>query len=194
MFNWLAFLTYALVTTITPGPNTISSMSCGSRKGFWRALPYNFGIYTGVTVIMSLCALFCSLLSSFLSRIKLPMLIIGAAYILYLAWSTFRSSGIAESLSTGDSFFSAVMLQFLNIKLVLYGIVSMEVYILPYYADNIPALLGFSLLMATFCFLSTLCWSAFGSVFRTLFSRHARIVNLIMALLLVYCAISLFFS
>lgn len=34
MFSWFSFLTYAIVTAITPGPNNILSMSNGSRKGF----------------------------------------------------------------------------------------------------------------------------------------------------------------
>ena len=53
-------------------------------------------------------------------------------------------------------------------------------------------LLLFALLLAFIGFAFTLAWAAFGSVFRLLFSRHARVVNTIMALLLVYCAVSLF--
>ena len=69
---------------------------------------------------------------------------------------------------------------------------SMEAYILPYYHSQPLVLLAFALLLAFIGFLFTLCWSAFGSLFRWLFSRHARVVNTIMALLLVYCALSLF--
>ena len=29
MFNWFAFLTYAVITAATPGPNNIMSMSNG---------------------------------------------------------------------------------------------------------------------------------------------------------------------
>ena len=50
----------------------------------------------------------------------------------------------------------------------------------------------FALLLAFIGFVFTLCWSAFGSAFRLLFSRHTKSVNTIMALLLVYCAASLF--
>ena len=68
----------------------------------------------------------------------------------------------------------------------------MEAYVLPYYEDRPVILFLFALLLAFIGFVFTLCWSAFGSVFRLLFSRHARVVNTIMALLLVYCAVSLF--
>ena len=43
MFSWFSFLTYAIVTAVTPGPNNIMSMSNASRKGFHRALPFNLG-------------------------------------------------------------------------------------------------------------------------------------------------------
>ena len=192
MFHWLSFLTYAVVTTVTPGPNTIASMSGGSKNGYRKTLPFNFGVLAGVSVIMALCALFCSLLSSVLPKIRFPMLVIGAAYILYLAFMTWRGGAVSEGEAPGGGFLSAVLLQFLNVKLILYGIVSMETYILPYYQGNIPALLGFSLLMAVFCFAATLLWSAFGTAFKWLFAKHSKTVNLIMALLLVYCAVSLF--
>ena len=70
----------------------------------------------------------------------------------------------------------------------------MQAYILPFSQGQPLILTAFALLLAFIGFLFTLCWSAFGSVFRWLFSRHARVVNTIMALLLVYCAVSLFFS
>lgn len=34
MFNWFAFLTYAVITAATPEPNNIMSMSNGGRLGF----------------------------------------------------------------------------------------------------------------------------------------------------------------
>lgn len=68
----------------------------------------------------------------------------------------------------------------------------MQAYILPFYTGEPFKLTLFALLLAFIGFLFTLCWSAFGSAFRLLFSRHTKSVNTIMALLLVYCAASLF--
>ena len=194
MFNWVSFLTYAVVTAITPGPNNIMSMSNGSRKGFKGALPFNLGIWVGFSVVMLLCTIFCSILSTFIPKIKLPMLIVGAAYMPYLAWETFRSSDNIEEDHSRDGFLSGLLLQFINPKIYIYCMMSMEAYILPFYNGNAPALFGFAMLLAFIGFAFTLCWSAFGSVFKYLFSKHAKLVNTIMALLLVYCAVSLFFS
>ena len=192
MFPWFSFLTYAVVTAVTPGPNNLMSMSNGSRKGFQGALPFNFGILVGFTVVMVACTAFCSVLSVWIPRLKTPMLVLGALSMLYLAWETFRSTGELESRSARDGFLSGLLLQFINPKIYLYCILSMEAYILPYFQGRPLTLLGFALLLALLGFLFTLAWSAFGSVFQRLFSRHAKLVNTIMALLLVYCAISLF--
>ena len=194
MFNWISFLTYAVVTAVTPGPNNIMSMSNGSRKGFRGALPFNLGIWVGFSIVMLLCTLFCSVLSALIPKIKLPMLIVGACYMLYLAWETFRSSDSIEENHSRDGFLSGLFLQFVNPKIYIYCIMSMEAYILPFYQGQFAPLVGFALLLALIGFAFTLCWSAFGSVFKWLFSKHAKLVNTIMALLLVYCAVSLFLA
>ncbi len=192
MFRWIPFLTYAAVTAVTPGPNNIMSMSNSSRKGFRGALPFVLGITVGFTIVMLLCTLFCSLLSSLIPKIKLPMLILGAAYMLYLAWETYKSGDGLEEDHTRDGFLSGMLLQFINPKIYIYCIMSMEAYILPYYHGQVLPLVGFALLLSVIGCTFTLCWAAFGSVFKWLFSKHAKAVNTAMALLLVYCAISLF--
>ncbi len=194
MLNWISFLTYAVITAATPGPNNIMSMSNGVRKGFRGALPFNLGILTGFTIVMILCTLFCSLLSTLIPKIKTPMLILGAAYMLYLAWEIFRSPGLIEEDHSKSGFLSGLLLQFINPKIYIYCIMSMEAYILPYYSGQPLTLLLFDLLLSLIGFVFTIAWTVFGSVFQTLFSRHARVVNTILALLLVYCAVSLFLA
>ena len=194
MLNWISFLTYAVITAATPGPNNIMSMSNGIRKGFRGALPFNLGILTGFSMVMVLCTLFCTLLSNLIPKIKVPMLVLGAGYMLYLAWEIFRSSDLIEEDHSRSGFLPGLLLQFINPKIYIYCIMSMEAYILPFYSQDFQALLGFDLLLSLIGFVFTLCWTAFGSVFQTLFSHHARVVNTILALLLVYCAVSLFLA
>ncbi len=194
MFNWFSFLTYAIVTAVTPGPNNIMSMSNASRKGFRKAMPFNLGIFAGFTIVTIVCTVFCSLLSTVIPKIKIPMLIIGALYMLYLAWETFRSSDKIEENHSRSGFLSGLLLQFINPKIYIYCIMSMEAYILPFYNGKPLQLLFFALLLSFIGFAFTVCWAAFGSVFKLLFSKHAKIVNTVMALLLVYCAVSLFFA
>lgn len=192
MFNWFAFLTYAVITAATPGPNNIMSMSNGGRLGFKGALPFNFGILAGFAAVMLICTAFCSTLTELIPAVKTPMLIAGAAYMLHLAWATYKSDGVITEDHSRSGFYSGLILQFINPKIYIYCIMSMQAYILPFYTGEPFKLTLFALLLAFIGFVFTLCWSAFGSAFRLLFSRHTKNVNTIMALLLVYCAASLF--
>lgn len=192
MFPWFSFLSYALITAGTPGPNNIMSMTNAAKRGLKKGFPFQLGILTGFTLIILLCTFFCNALSEMIPKIKLPMMIAGALYMLWLAWSLLRSKGLSEDAHAKGSYLSGLILQFINPKLYLYCIVSLEAYILPYYHGQWVPLVFFALLLALFCFASNLCWAMFGTVFRALFSKYARITNTIMAALLVYCAISLF--
>lgn len=192
MFHWFNFLTYAVITAVTPGPNNIMSMSNGGRLGFRKAMPFNLGIWVGFSIVMLMCTLFCSLLSTVIPKIKLPMLLIGAAYMLHLAWKTWKSTDEIQEEHSRRGFVSGLVLQFINPKIYIYCIVSMEAYILPYYGSEPFLLFGFAMLLAFIGFVATTLWSVFGSVFKLLFSKYAKLTNTVMALLLVYCAVSLF--
>lgn len=112
--------------------------------------------------------------------------------MLWLAWKTFKSSSVVEENDHHGNFISGLLLQFVNPKIYIYCIISMEAYILPYYQGEFITLIFFALLLAFIGFVFTLLWALFGSVFKVLFSKYAKITNTIMALLLVYCAVSLF--
>lgn len=193
MFPWIEFFTYITVTAVTPGPNNILSLSNASHVGFRRALPLNFGMWVGFTIITLLSAVFCSAVSAWLPSIELPMKITGALYMIWLAYRTAFAKQQEEVASpVENSFHMGLSLQFLNPKIILYSIISMEAYILPHYAGKTVALALFAILLSTTGFLFSLLWAAFGSLFRALFTRHAKVTNAIMALALVYCAIALF--
>ena len=117
MFHWIPFLTYAVATAITPGPNNIMSMSNGSRFGFRKAFPFNLGIGAGFSIVMLLCTVFCSLLSAFIPKIKMPMLILGGLYMLNLAWVTFRSDAHHQDDFDRSDIVSGQLLQFVNAKI-----------------------------------------------------------------------------
>lgn len=196
MFDWPTFLTYAVLTTITPGPNTIVSMSNGSRRGFFRGIPLNLGMWCGFTIVMMGCALLTSVLAAWIPMIKKPMLFVGAGYLLWLAWKNLRrGSEIAEKDTAGNrQFLTGFAMQFVNPKVMLYGIMSYEAYILPVFEGNYPVLLAFSVVLSTVGFVNGLLWSACGDVFRVLFSKHAKIINTVMAALLAWCAVKLLLS
>jgi len=192
MFNFYAFISFILITAYTPGPNNIMSMSNASRLGFRKSFPFNLGILAGFAIVMTLCTLFSAGLYALIPKIKPVMLVIGAGYMLYLAWKIWKSdSDIQVQDTKGSSFLSGCLLQFVNPKIMIYGITSMSSYILPVYQAPL-ILAGFVLLLSLVGFSGTVCWAVFGAVFSKIFKEHRKLLNGIMALLLVYCAASLF--
>ena len=193
MFPWTRFFLYVLATAATPGPNTLSSLSVGSRLGFRGSLPYIFGIWAGFSIVSTACTILCSTLEALIPKIRFPMMVLGACYILYLAWKLWRADSITEVSTSKSGFRDGFLLQFVNVKLYVFCIVSMQTYVLPLYHGQYLNLLFFAMLLPLLCLIINFCWSGFGSLLRVLFSRYARIINRIMALLLVWCAVRLFF-
>jgi threonine/homoserine/homoserine lactone efflux protein len=169
-------------------------MSNASRYGFRKSITFNYGVFIGFFIILGLCNLFSYTLFSLLPSIKPIMTYIGAGYILYLAWKTYHSNNTQTEKKNDKNtatFLSGFLLQFVNPKTILYGITTFSTFVVPYYSS--PAVLGlFTFTLAFMGFISTLCWSLFGSVFQRFLSNYEKVINTIMALLLVYCAISLF--
>src|SRR5690554_3087274 len=96
MPNFTAFISYVFITTFTPGPNNIMSMSNSSRYGLKKSIHFNYGVYAGFFLILVLSNFFSMTLFSFIPMIKPYMTFVGAAYILWLAWKTFRSNPPTE--------------------------------------------------------------------------------------------------
>ena len=192
MFNFYSFFIYSFITTFTPGPNNIMSMSNAARYGLRVSYPFNLGIFTGFFIVMQMCALFSSTLLNYIPKVKICMISLGAAYMLYLAWKIFKSRLENNPGSPGKaSFISGLLLQFINPKLYIYSITVMSVYILPVF-DSVLILTGFSFLLAFMAVTSTVIWALFGEAFHKLPSKYSLVINIIMSLLLVYCAVSLF--
>lgn len=192
MFCLSDFLIYCFVTAYTPGANNLLSMSNAIRLGFRRSIRFNFGILAGFAVIMTACTIFSAALYSLLPKVKFILQIAGGSYMLYLAWKIWKSS---SEINTEDgkeaSFLSGMLLQFINPKIYIYAITAMSLYILPVY-HSAGALAGFTVVLSLIGASGSFVWALFGGIFCRFLSRHTKIVNLIMALLLVYCAASLF--
>jgi threonine/homoserine/homoserine lactone efflux protein len=188
---WLNFLTYAVITAATPGPNNLMAMSSAGRVGFRRTLPFAFGMLAGFFAVMAVCTLLMNHLTALIPKIEFPMRLLGAAYMLCLAWKSLKSRALAEEGGRAGGFLNGFLLQFINPKIYVYCIVSMETYILPHYAGRMPQLMGFALILTLIGFVFSLSWAGFGAAFRLLFVKYAKVTNWVMALLLVYCAVAL---
>ncbi|WP_391209667.1 LysE family transporter [Psychrobacillus sp. L4] len=188
----LSFLLFVFVTSFTPGPNNIMAMLFANKFGLKKTIRFCLGVGAGFFVIMLLSIYFNLMLGNFIPKIEFFMTILGAIYMLYLATKiiTSKTNDQDNKVDKNNSFLTGMLLQFINPKGILYGITATSTFILPYHTSNF-ILLFFSLFLAFVGFMSTFCWSMFGSIFQTFLSTYRNQFNIIMALLLVYTAFSI---
>ncbi|WP_368296933.1 LysE family transporter [Cytobacillus firmus] len=185
----LSFFLYVFVTSFTPGPNNIMAMVFANRFGLRNTIRFCLGVSAGFFVIMILCSYFNLLLHQYIPRVQLIMTIIGVIYMLFLAFKIMTSKSDDPNHKDGkhNGFLIGMLLQFINPKGILYGVTVISTFILPYHTSH-ASLIFFSILLAFVGFLSTFCWSVFGSIFQSFLAKYRNQFNVIMALLLVYSA------
>ena len=193
MINLILFLSYVFVTTFTPGPNNILSMVNAKKYGFKNSFRFNLGILTGFIILMIACSYFNLFLVGLIPKIQRFIGIFGGVYMMYLAYkiSFGTKTGTKIGNKSTNTYLSGLTMQFVNPKVILYGITVIATFIIPYYKSNF-ALILFSLFLSIIGFIATLCWALFGALFQNFLIKYDKQVNIIMGLLLVYCAISIF--
>ena len=189
---YLSFIAYACAATFLPGPNNVLLLSAAGQFGFKKCLPLLLGIWTGLVTVMLLAGTFCTVLESFIPAIAPVFKFVGAAYILYLAWQTFRR----RPSSTEDvelkplKFRTGFLLQFLNVKVIMLGLAAFPGYFLPY-GHSVFLVVLFAVTMTACCGTGNLIWAVAGSLIYPFYSRYYKWINAAMALLLVCCAVKI---
>ncbi|MBJ7986297.1 LysE family translocator [Bacillus cereus] len=187
-----SFLLFVFVSSFTPGPNNFLAMTYAKQYGLKRSITFCLGVAFGFFIITSLCSFFNIVLINILPLIEFPLKILGVAYMLYLAFKILTSKGYTDTneKSNKNLFLVGIMLQFVNPKGILFGLTVVSTFILPYY-HSYSSYLFFSLFLGIVGLMSTFSWCLFGSMFQKLLLKHNRIFNIIMAVLLVFSAISI---
>ena len=82
------------------------------------------------------------------------------------------------------------MLQFVNVKIYMFGITALTGYITEY-STSFVVLLGVELIIATIGAIATLTWIGMGMMIQRVYLKHSRIINIILAIALLECAYSM---
>jgi cysteine/O-acetylserine efflux protein len=189
--NVLAFASYVVLTTFTPGPNNIMSMSNASRFGLRGSTRFRLGQTLGFFLVMVAAMVFTIALYRAIPTITPYMTAFGAAYILWLAYKTLTSSPHDDAAAGQNTLLSGLVLQFLNPKGILFGITVAATFIVPYYRSP-PVLIAFAAGLALVGLAAVTSWAVFGSVFQRFMAENHKVVSWVMGGLLIYCAVSLF--
>ncbi len=184
------FFIYAIINAITPGPGNILALNTVSNYGWKKGKPLFFGIFVGYFVVQILCAVFVFGVSAFLPNVLGVMKYIGATYILWLAIHIVFSKPAIDSSEKSASFLKGFLLQFVNVKIYLFGITALTGYITDY-STSLMTLLFFELIIATIGTIATLTWIGLGVLLRKAYQKYYRPINIVLALTLLKCVYSM---
>ena len=88
------------------------------------------------------------------------------------------------------SFFSGLLLQFINPKVILFTLTVFPSFVLPYFNEDYLLLLSI-VIIGTIGFIAFILWVIFGAVFNKMFQKYSKILNVVLGILLIYAAVML---
>ena len=178
------FVLYCVINAFTPGPGNILALNTVTNYGWKKGRPLFFGIFTGYYVVQLICAVFVFGIAAFLPSVLGVMKYIGAAYILWLAIHIAISKPEKDDDSKSASYMKGFLLQFVNVKIYLFGMTALTGYITDYYTSLIALVIA-ELFIATLGSFATLTWIGMGALIQKFYLKHYRIINILLALTLV---------
>lgn len=184
----LGFALFALVTSITPGPNNTMLLASGVNFGFNRTIPHMLGITCGFFILVLAVGFGLGAVFQSYPVLYNVLRVVGAAYLLYLAWKIAHSGPVSDSAdgqAKPISYLGAAAFQWVNPKAWIMAIGAISTYTpLQGYFTNVIVIAG---VFALINLPSVGVWVVCGSLLRNVLRdrRWLRLFNWGMALLLV---------
>ncbi len=125
-----AFVLYAFVSSITPGPNNTMLLASGVNFGIKASLPHMLGITIGFSILVLSCGLGIGALFELWPALHDVLKYAGALYMAWLAWKIARS-GAPQSAGAKPkpfTFLQAAAFQWINPKAWIMAIGAIAAY------------------------------------------------------------------
>lgn len=183
-----SFIIYCIIVTFTPGPANIAILSTAHQYGPKKAMEFTYGSTVAFGALLGLSAALNAWLVAFIPKILTGMQIIGTLYMVYLAYKIYKSDASESTDNKTGTFASGFLMQFLNPKIVLFALTVIPSFILPYYSDALSVSINV-MAITIIGFLAFVTWVLFGAILRRFMRKHTKIVNIVMALSLLYATV-----
>ncbi len=191
-----AFVLFAFVSSITPGPNNTMLLASGVNFGVRRTIPHALGISVGFMVLVLAVGLGLGEVFKAWPPLYSILRYAGAAYLLYLAWKIATSGPMSGDTASGRKplgFWGAAAFQWVNPKAWVMAVGAITTYTPAQgYVFNVIVIAA---VFALVNLPSVGIWVMFGSALRNLLRNPRAVVlfNVLMAVLLVISLYPLLF-
>lgn len=181
----LGLISYAFVTSITPGPNNLMLMASGANFGLRRTVPHALGVSGGFVVMTLVAGVGLLQLFNAIPGSYTALKIASVGYMLWLAWKIMRS-GMPGEKARGAApltILQAAAFQWVNPKAVAMSISALTSYA-P--AQDFRSVALVALVFGAVNLPSVSCWAWAGREMRRFLTSPQRLLlfNATMAVLL----------
>ncbi len=176
------FLLTSLVVALIPGTGAIYTVSTGLFRGRRASIAAALGCTAGIIPHLLASILGLSFILHMSALVFQGIKFAGAAYLLYLAWATWRERGglefRADSTEAGSRqiIIKAVLLNLLNPKLTLFFFAFLPHFVSSGSASPVPQFLGLSLVFMAVTFLVFAVYGLLASSIRTYVANSPRVL------------------
>ena len=195
-----ALAAFALVSSITPGPNNLMLMASGINFGLRRSIPHLLGVNLGFTLMLLLVGVGLHQIFDVVPGAHVALKILSVLYLVYLALkiaiaapSDTRAQG-GKPAARPMTFVQAVLFQWVNPKAWTMSLTACAAYV-----PAADALWGLALVAGVFAVInlpSIGVWAIMGVQLRSLFAdpRRRRVFNIATAVILIASLYPVFFA
>jgi threonine/homoserine/homoserine lactone efflux protein len=183
----VGFVGFAVVGTVSPGPNNAVLWASGMRFGFRRTLPHVLGTAIGMAVLVLGVAAGIGALLDAVPAAEVALKVVGSAYLLWVAVLVLGSGGIGRAdVSEPFSLRRGATFQWVNPKAWVFAVAAVGTFLPP----ELPRLAGAALLTGSLVVIvvgSSSVWAAGGAALGRVVDdeRARRVVSIVLAVLLV---------
>jgi threonine/homoserine/homoserine lactone efflux protein len=187
----LAFVVYAFVTAITPGPYNTMLMASGLHFGVRRTIPHICGVALGFGFMIFTAGMGLLSVLNYIPYAYEVLHVLSMLYLLYLAYKIATTPHFSNDKGTDKkpmTFLQAAAFQWINPKAIMMAVIAITTYVPE--QSGMALLLNVSLISGIYIALSfpaSTIWVVFGNSMRRFLKDplHFRIFNITMAALLV---------
>lgn len=195
--KFLSFLLFALVGSITPGPNNMISTASGAAFGFVRTLPQMLGVSVGFPLMLIALGLGLGEIFQQAPWLHEALKYAGAAFLLYLAWRIASAAGVEDAETKRPlTFIEAAVFQWLNPKAWTLSLGALAAFTTPGlgFAAFFTEIAVLAVLFGAIAFLALVVWCLFGVMIARALQdeRKRKVFQFSLAGLLALSVVSLF--
>ena len=171
-----ALIAFALVSSLTPGPNNLMLMASGANFGVLRTVPHMLGVGLGFALMIFLVGIGLVGVFELWPPALTVLKVVSVGYMLWLAWKIAHSAPPSLAQDKGKArpmtFLQAVMFQWVNPKAWTMALTAITVYAPKH---DIPAVLAVALVFGAVNLPSVSSWAAMGTLMRQVLTTPWRL-------------------